>query len=354
MISIKPNVLYVRDQNTKKFIPLLAIKGAQGDQGPPGTSDLGEVNSELETITNALKLLYGGGTLGLEYQLDGETYTVTSVGDAKNNTEIIIPPSISGIPVTKIKKSAFVNCSNLTSVTLPESIEEIGSNAFNHCYKLVEVINKSTLNDIEKGEDSYGYIARYALEIHAEDSKIVTQGDYQFYAYDGVNYLVNYTGDDTEITLPENNSDYSDYVINKYMFRDSKVTSVTIPDSVTEIFKEAFYSCDSLTSVKIGNSVKRIGSSAFSGCYNLTSVTIGNSVTHIGDYAFDGCENLTSITIPKSITNIGNTAFLDCNKITNIYYQGTQTEWDAINIHESNESFINAVTIHYESPLPEV
>ena len=98
----------------------------------------------------------------------------------------------------------------------------------------------------------------------------------------------------------------------------SSLTSITIPDSVTEIVSSAFRGCSSLTSITIPDSVTEIGSYAFYGCSSLTSITIPDSVTTIGDFAFRGCSSLTSITIPDSVTEIGEYAFSSCSSLTSI------------------------------------
>ena len=95
----------------------------------------------------------------------------------------------------------------------------------------------------------------------------------------------------------------------------SKLTSITIGNSVTNISTGAFAGCNSLTSVTIPNSVTNIGISAFEYCSKLTSITIGNSVTNIGSSAFEGCSSLTSVTIPNSVTSIGIAAFYGCTNL---------------------------------------
>ena len=92
----------------------------------------------------------------------------------------------------------------------------------------------------------------------------------------------------------------------------------------------AFYQCSRLTSITIGNSVTSIGASEFSGCSSLKSVTIGNSVTRIADYAFLGCSSLTSITIPNSVTRMGYMAFSGCSSLTSITFGGTKAQWHAM------------------------
>jgi len=113
-------------------------------------------------------------------------------------------------------------------------------------------------------------------------------------------------------------------------FRDcSGLTSITIPNKVTNIGVSAFYGCTSLTSVTIPSSVTSIGSEAFYGCSSLTSVVIGDGVTTIGGSAFAFCSSLTSINIPNSVTNIVNTAFQYCSDLTSIKVEGGNSKYDS-------------------------
>ena len=90
---------------------------------------------------------------------------------------------------------------------------------------------------------------------------------------------------------------------------------------VRGIGESAFESCESLTSITIPNSVTEIGAWAFYDCESLTSITIPDSVTMIGSYAFCDCESLTSITIPDSVTTIGKGAFEHCRSFANLYIE---------------------------------
>ncbi len=107
--------------------------------------------------------------------------------------------------------------------------------------------------------------------------------------------------------------------IGEYAFEDcDSLTSITIPDKVASIGEYMCRDCDSLTSVTIGKGVTNIGDGAFYGCNALTSITISNGVKSIGYRAFDFC-GLTSVTLPESVTSIAPEAFADCDSLTDIY-----------------------------------
>jgi len=101
--------------------------------------------------------------------------------------------------------------------------------------------------------------------------------------------------------------------------KGSKITSITIPNSVTTIGKYAFEQCTSLTNIDIPNSVTTIGADAFFYCSGLTgSLTIPNSVTTIGSDAFSNCKKIVSVNIGNSVSNIGSGAFNYCSNLTRV------------------------------------
>ena len=116
----------------------------------------------------------------------------------------------------------------------------------------------------------------------------------------------------TSINIPDSVTNIGDGTF----FYCKSLTSINIPDCVTSI--GAFFDCDSLTSINIPDSVTSIGDYAFFGCDSLTSINIPDSVTSIGDYAFSDCKSLKSINIPDSVTSIGNDAFEDCSSLMSI------------------------------------
>ena len=140
------------------------------------------------------------------------------------------------------------------------------------------------------------------------------------YAFDDCSRL-------TYINVEKENSSYSSIdgilfnktqtVIMKYP-GEKKGTSYEIPDSVTSIGNGAFEFCRSLTNITIPNGVTSIGNGAFEFCRSLTNITIPDSVTSIGCSAFSDCSSLTNITIPNSVTSIGNHAFGWCRSLTSV------------------------------------
>jgi len=100
------------------------------------------------------------------------------------------------------------------------------------------------------------------------------------------------------------------------------LVSITIPNSVTEIGRDAFIDCSSLTNINIPNNITEIWERTFART-KITSITIPNSVTYIGTAAFSGCTSLTSINIPNSVTGIEDYAFQYCTSLTSVTFQGT-------------------------------
>ena len=248
--------------------------------------------------------------------------------------------------LTSIGDGAFNWCESLESITIPASVTSIGEWAFVECYRLVEVWNLSKLN-ITAGSEDNGYVGYYAKRVETEPSESYVYTDENGYViyYDGkVKALINYTGNETKLTIPDDITELncfalSDcYNITSVTFgENSQLTSIgdgafnwceslesiTIPDSVTSIGEGAFCCCAKLTSITIPDGVKSIGNHAFAGCSALESITIPDSVLNIGDSAFAECTALESITIPDSVLSIGYSAFEGCTALKNITIPGS-------------------------------
>ena len=126
------------------------------------------------------------------------------------------------------------------------------------------------------------------------------------------------------ITVEYGNSQYHSHenclieTVNKTLILGCKNSIIPTDGSVTSIGNYAFSGCSSLTGITIPNSVTSIGGGAFSDCSSFTSITIPDSVTSIGGSAFSGCSSLTSVTIDNGVTSIGRLAFWDCSSLTSV------------------------------------
>ncbi len=230
--------------------------------------------------------------------------------------------------MTNIGDFAFDDCSGLTSVTIPESLETVGGYAFRGCTSLTSISIPRGITEIS----SHLFSGCSSLTSITIPESVTTIG---YGAFENCSAL-------TSITIPKGVTK-----IDFATFRHcSTLTSITIPENVQSIGEGAFSGCSGLTSITIPESVTTIGSNAFSDCGKLRFVemksnaivsrltmasifgtqveeyVLGDAVTSIGNYAFSGCSGLKSVNIPESVTSIGLGAFKDCSSITKVEYAG--------------------------------
>lgn len=233
------------------------------------------------------------------------------------DTVVVIPSKINGVTVTTIGTDAFLGL-NITSVTIPASVTEIGSNAFAGCTNLTSV---NYAGDWSKLTIQSGNPA-------VEDAANAQLFDFAFTPDNTAVIVIRYKGTAADVTIPSRYKGKPVTMIDHAAFYNSAVTSVTIPDSVTSIPDSAFGFCSQLTNISIPNSVTYIGFSAFNSCTSLKSITLPSSLSTIQSEAFYNCGNLKTIRIPVSVTSIGNYAFDVCPSLMTVTYPGSKTQWD--------------------------
>lgn len=278
--------------------------------------------------------------------------SITSIGESAfeqtNLTEVHISKG-----VTEISDSVFESCSSLKKVILPEGIKKIGSNAFSGCY-LEELNLPDTITTIGKNAFNGN-----SLSFHAFPKELQSIGDWPVSSLNV-----------KELILPENVTSIGEFAF----FGHSQLEKIILPEGLEYIGKNAFEDCDNLTEIFIPKSVSFIGDEVFLGCDRLTAIEVdpnnpyfssvdGNllnknktafltyaigktdshyaipdSVTWIQWFAFRDREiKLKSLTIPHSVTHIGAIALYVGSDFAKIYYDGTEADWENIDIDPDND-----------------
>ena len=283
-----------------------------------------------------------------------------------SETELVIPSEIDGHTVTSLRESALYHSPSLVSVSIPETVTDIGYKAFGHCMNLTDI-------NVADGNENYCSVDGV---LFSKDKKMI------------VSYPAGKT--QTAYSIPEGVEN-----ISSYAFRDNEyLESITIPDGVTSIGTSAFESCTSLADISFPESVVSVGvdavyntayfkddsnwvdsvlyvdhvlimaldsiqgkyeirdgtkvivGSAFDDCRGLTEVVIPDSVTTIVPAMFINCTGLQSVTIPETVTEIGAFAFDGCSVLTDVYFEGSESQWNRISVATGNE-VLNNITIHF-------
>ena len=191
-----------------------------------------------------------------------------------------IPKYIDGHRVVKLDDWAFENNEYVTDVTMPDSVEEMGSFVFQKCKNLKSVKLSNNLKEIP-ALTFKGCVSLKSLDIPNGVEKI-----------------------------------------GKKVFEECiSLEKVTIPDSVVEIDYYAFKNCESLKSLTLSKNMKKIWTGAFRKCTGLESIVIPEGVTSIGSDAFHGCSNLRYVVLPESLEYVEEFA-LNNNQNRRLYFKG--------------------------------
>ena len=272
--------------------------------------------------------------------------------------------------VTKIGVSTFEDCNNLANITIPNSVNSIGEDAFRES-SISSIIIPTTVSLI--GSGSFAYCSNLTNVIITGNG-ITSIGSYAFQQClnltniticNGVSTIEPYAFSKcsslTKITIPDSVTSIGEYAfwdcpnltnvaigngitsLDPYIFKNctslakfeggfasndgrcwivdgelncfapAGLTKYTLPDNITSIGNRVFYECATIVNVTIPDSVISIGEDTFSRCTNLSSIFIPDNVISIGESAFADCTNLSSTTIGKGVTSIGDSAFSNCS-----------------------------------------
>lgn len=240
-----------------------------------------------------------------------------------------IPPTIGGKTVIRIHDGAFRNRSDLTSVTIPIGVTDIGDNSFWGCSGLNVVSFQSPSSVARIGYGAFsGCTSLGGVEI---PSSVVTIDSYAFYGCTAL----------TTLKLSNGASNIGHYSfayctsIEDLSFPPSVVSigdgsfsgcnglkDLVVPVTVTALGAYAFYDCDGLISAKILANISIISDALFWDCNNLKHVDIPSSVTTIDTKAFLDCGSLICVKIPSGVTSFGDNAFRRCSSIKHFAFMG--------------------------------
>lgn len=224
-----------------------------------------QIKNAFITVNDVYKQVYESFNaekvfIDFDYTDNGDgTYTLIRWKETLNgapSTECVIPDCI-----TSINEGVFSRCESLTSIIIPNSVTSIDNRVFGGCTNLASIAIPDSVTSI--GKDAFNDTAYYN-NIDNWENKVLYIG----------NHLIRTNGTITGQCVIKNNT----ICIADYAFSycsDLSFTSITIPNSVTNIGNRAFYNCQGLKSITIPSSVTRIGFDAFSGCVSLRTLNVG-------------------------------------------------------------------------------
>ena len=252
------------------------------------TFDNQKESIELGSIGNID--LYAKWICHVNYTIDNDEVIITSYNTNSNANEVEILDEYEGKPVTILADNVFKDCTNITSIAIPNSVKSIGDNAFGNCKNL-----------------------NYNIYDNAK-----------YLGNDNNPYLVLVEASSNDIAKCVVNSD-AKIICNFAFCNCSSLTSIAIPDSVKSIGNHAFQAT-SITTLDL-NKVETIGDYAFYGCVELKTVDAGDELISTGSYAF-AQGSITSIVFPNTFESLGSRAF-DMNGGGRKYGNDVQVEFNS-------------------------
>jgi len=205
---------------------------------------------------------------------------------------VMIPAQIEGCPVTTIGNRAFLDCTFLTDVQIPQSVTSIQTYAFDGCTGLETLVLPDDIPSFSKRPFDGG-ILLYCRRGSVTAGALEEYGRFHLYL-------------DSD---PENPLTIVDGVV---IDCDPAAVNVVVPQGVTAIGDKAFLLCGWLENITLPQGIVSIGNSAFDSCFSMKNIILPDGIETIGDMAFAGCEAIESIELPAGVKSIGESAFDSC------------------------------------------
>lgn len=368
------------------LILALAIGAGNSPELPPEPSTTESTSKNKPaytkpTETTTTPVITETGSVGLHYILNngGSSYLVNGIGTC-TDTELVIPETHDGLPVTRIGIGAFAGNEQITSVLIPESVTGIGNGAFEGCSNLRSVSLSDQTLDIGSGAfkdcANLSYVSLPASLSVLSDSifsgctnlrsitlpaSLTKIGSHAFYGCKSLSTLTLPTGLKSigaqafracaslrTVTIPEGvtsigSSAFSDSAVSKVIYNaiDCSPDGWIADEGMT--YYTVFYGCP-LATVTIGAKVQTIPDGLFfdAGSFVFQTISIPENVQTIGALAFRACETLSTVTLGSGITAVEEYAFDGCVSLKTVNYTGTKEEWNAIAVSDNNTALIYA------------
>lgn len=250
--------------------------------------------SQLKTIGDRAFSYTGLTTITLPDSV--ETIGDNAFGNCRSLTSINIPDS-----VTSIGGGAFSSCKALTNISIPDSVTAIGNSAFSYCSSL----NSITLGNRVKSIGTYTFQDCTALTNISIPNSVTGIGTGAFIGCTSLETLTLGSGVET--------------IGNNAFQGCNLLTDFALPSGLKSIGDSAFNGCAALTKVDMPDSVTYLGAGAYQNCTGLTSVTLSEKLSEMNNRVFAGCTGLTTVTLPDLVNNIGNYLFQGCSKLASVY-----------------------------------
>lgn len=293
------------------------------------------------TFTDSVSITASADTSDDGFVYNAGTSSSTITGYKGTKTDITIPATLGGKPVTLIADGAFKG-KNIKTVILAASVTGIGYNAFQNCTSMTAFVvpySNSSLKEI--GNYAFDGCTALTTFSYFDGSKVTKIGNYAFRKCSKL----------ASISLPSTLTS-----IGSYAFKDcsnlqkvnnlqkttvdsldgtfnncSKLSSISFPSTVKTLTNGAFENNSALTTIDLSGctGLKAIGNNAFKGCTNLKTVYMPSSLETLGEYAFYDCKNLTGTYMfknCKSLKSIKKECFTNCEKLTSLYVPYSVTE----------------------------
>lgn len=238
--------------------------------------------------------------------------TKPAAGYTNLGGDLVIPRVVyndgTSYTVIYIGEKAFQNCSTITSVTIPGTVESIKKSAFENC------TNLATIN-FDQNSANLKEIRGWAFQGTAVTSVTIPESVKSIYsgAFEDCPNL-------TTVKLPNEMEILGSFA------RCPKLTTINLPEGIE--YWGGFQDCISLKSITIPKSVWRLDGFRNTG---LTSITIPSNVREISGGTFAECKNLTTVTIPSTVTTTGSESFRDCTGLTTVNIQNNMIAQNQFN-----------------------